>query len=163
MSAKNLLSMKTLRIMQARLKGWMLERSARERVLILMTLSALSVWFLWAALVTPLAQWRDDTEREARAWERRLTWLETQPRAEARSELRPSVLTTSIGDCGLQLLRVNQESEAILVTLQEQSFECVLDWLMRVEADHGIQVEQLRLQAGQRAGSISGTLRFQGD
>ncbi len=162
MNDKSLLSIKPLRSAQVRLKGWLLGRGARERVLILMAFFTLGLWLLWAILLIPIEQWKDDAQRETGAWERRLSWLETQPRSETRSELRPSVLTTSIGNCGLQLLRVNQESEAILVTLQEQSFECVLDWLIRVETGHGIQVEQLRLQAGQRAGSVSGTLRFRG-
>ena len=141
----------------------MLGRSPRERVLILVAMSVLGLWLLWGVLLTPIDEWRTDAERESGAWERRLTWLETQPRTQTRSQLRPSILTSSVGSCGLQLLRVNQESEAILVTLQEQSFQCVLDWIMRVEADHGIQVEQLRLQAGQGSGSVSGTLRFAGE
>ena len=132
-------------------------------MLISVALAILGLWLLWGVLLSPLQDWREGSEREASAWEGRLDWLETQPRTQTRSQLRPSVLTSSIGSCGLQLLRVNQESEAILVTLQEQSFKCVLDWLIRVETDHGIQVEQLRLQAGQRVGSVSGTLRFSED
>ncbi len=148
---------------KATLRSWTLQRSPRERILIAIALSGVGLWLLWSVLLTPLDEWREDAQREAGAWERRLVWLETQPRTQTKSELRPRVLTSSIGGCGLQLLRVNQESEAILVTLQEQSFECVLDWLIRVETDHGIQVEQLRLQAGQRSGSVSGTLRFAED
>ena len=160
MSARMSISLKPLRGISSLLKNWMLQRSSRERMLISLSLPILGLWLLWGVLLSPLQDWRENSEREESAWERRLEWLETQPRTQTRSELRPSVLTSSIGSCGLQLLRVNQESEAILVTLQEQSFKCVLDWLIRVETDHGIQVEQLRLQAGQRVGSVSGTLRF---
>lgn len=163
MNFRNSLSLGWLRGRGAVLKNWMQERSQRERMLITIAVSGLSVWLFWGVLLTPLDNWRLEAQREAGAWERRLTWLQTQPRTQTRSELRPNVLTSSIGACGLQLLRVNQESEAILVTIQEQSFTCVLDWLMRVESDHGIQVEQLRLQAGGRPGSVTGTLRFAGE
>ncbi len=140
----------------------LLSRSRRERRLIALAGLALITWALWAGVFSPISAWRDAIEREASAWERRLQWIETQPRTQAQSELRPGVLTSSIGSCGLKLLRVNQEGTAILVTLQDQSFECVLDWLLTIEETHGISAEQLRLQAGSRQGSISGTLRFSG-
>ena len=137
-------------------------RSARERLLLLLAGIALAAWVSWAGVFSPLHAWREAAEREASAWERRLEWLKTRPRTQTRSELRPGVLTSAIGACGLRLLRVNQEGTAILVTLQDQSFACVLDWLYRIESQHGIEVEQLRLQSGQRQGSVSGTLRFSG-
>ena len=135
-------------------------RTPRERLLVALAGVFIVAWVLWAGIFAPAQSWREDAERGASAWERRLEWLKTQPRTQARSELRPGVLTSSVGDCGLKLLRVNQEGAAILVTVQDQSFACVLDWISRIEAQHGIEVEQLRLQSGQRQGSVSGTLRF---
>lgn len=140
--------------------NWLRLRSARERWLILLTCSTVLIWMLWAGVFSPLGAWRDGMEREAAQWERRLQWIETKPRTQTQSRLRPGVLTASIGNCGLKLLRVNQEGTAILVTLQDQSFACVLEWLFTIEREHGIAVEQLRLQAGNRLGSVSGTLRF---
>jgi len=140
----------------------LLSRSQRERWLIAVASLAIAVWALWAGVFSPVAAWRDAVEREARAWERRVQWIETQPRTQAQSELRPGVLTSSIGNCGLKLLRVNQEGAAILVTVQDQSFACVLEWLVTIEETHGIAVEQLRLQSGSRSGGVSGTLRFSG-
>lgn len=160
MSARISLFFKPMRTVRYAAREWMLQRSSRERTLICIAMTVLGLWLLWAVLLSPLNDWREHSEREAGAWERRLHWLETQPRTQIRSQLKPNVLTSSTGDCGLQLLRVNQEAEAILVTVQEQSFSCVLDWFIRLESDHGIQVEQLRLQAGQRLGGVSGTIRF---
>lgn len=140
----------------------LLSRRQRERWLIAVASLAIAVWALWAGVFSPVGAWRDAVEREARAWERRVQWIETQPRTQAQSELRPGVLTSSIGNCGLKLLRVNQEGAAILVTVQDQSFACVLEWLVTIEETHGIAVEQLRLQSGSRSGGVSGTLRFSG-
>ena len=160
MNASGSFSFKPLHGASSAFKRWMRQRSSRERALVSIALVGLGIWLLWGLVLSPLQEWRENSEREAGAWGRHLEWLETQPRTQTGSQLTPSVLTSSIGHCGLQLLRVNQESSAILVTLQEQSFECMLDWLIRIDTDHGIRIEQLRLQAGQRKGSVSGTLRF---
>ncbi len=141
-------------------RSWWLQRSGSERILLASILSLLGIWGLWAALLAPSSDWRFAQERDASAWERRLEWLEMHPRQALPGELRPSLLTASVGDCELQFLRLNQDDTSIQVTLQEQSFACVLDWLMQVEGDHGIEVDQLRLQAGQWPGSVNGTLRF---
>ncbi len=153
-------SMRTVATARMFVSRWLLTRSTRERWLIVFACVALGVWIIWAGVFAPVSAWRDAAERDAGAWERRLQWVETQPRTQEQSQLRPGVLTSSIGSCGLTLLRVNQEGAAILVTLQDQSFACVLDWLVSIDERHGIAVEQLRLQAGARAGSVSGTLRF---
>ena len=144
------------------IRQWLQQRSRREQILLLAVGVGLVAWVVWAGVFSPVRDWRENAEIESSAWERRVDWLQSEPRTKTRSELRPGIITSAIGSCGLELLRVNQEGEAILVTLQDQSFACVLDWLSRIESEHGIEVEQLRLQAGQREGGVSGTLRFSG-
>ena len=160
MNAKAKLLFATVRMGYAKLRDWLRNRSSRERVLLLAGSGALGVWMLLGVVILPLDAWREDQQRAAGAWESRLEWLRTQPRTQSQTELRPGVLTSSTGDCGPDLLRINQEGAGILVSVQEQSFACLLDWLLRLEKDHGIQVDQLRLQEGQQEGAVTGTLRF---
>ena len=149
-----------LRTLYSKLREWLNNRGPRERVLLLTTLCALSIWILLSAIIWPLNTWREDQQRAVIAWESRLEWLETQSRTQIQSQLRPGVLTSSVGNCGPALLRVNQEGASIVVAVQEQSFDCVLEWLIRLEEEHGIQADQLRLQSSPREGGVTGTLRF---
>ena len=149
-----------LRSFYSKLREWVNNRNTREQVLLLAALATLGTWIFLSAIIWPLNTWREDQQRAASAWESRLQWLETQPRTQIQSQLRPGVLTSSVGDCGPELLRVNQEGSSVVVAVQEQSFDCLLDWLIRLEGEHGIQADQLRLQASPREGGVTGTLRF---
>ena len=141
-------------------RNWLKLRSQRERILLLIASLGLAAWATLQLIVLPIDAWRELQEREAHAWESRLNWLKHQPRTQSPAELRPGLLTSSLPNCGLQLLRVNQEGANVLVAIQEQSFECVLDWLIQLEREHAIQADQLRFQAGSREGGVTGTLRF---
>lgn len=145
-----------------RMKALLRSRSKSERMLLLVVSVGFLVWASLQIVILPIDAWRDRQELEAGAWESRVNWLQTQPRTQSPAELRPGLLTSSLPSCGLELLRVNQEGSNILVAVQDQSFECVLDWLVQLEAEHAIQADELRFQSGSRRGGVTGTLRFNG-
>lgn len=163
MKPAHLFKIEALSAFSARFKAWLRLRSRAERVFLLIACLGLTAWAAVHFVFQPVDAWRDYQEREAHAWESRLNWLETQPRTQKPSELRPGLLTASLPQCGLELLRVSQEGAGVLVAIQDQSFECVLEWLILLEEAHAIEADQLRFQAVAREGGVTGTLRFHGN
>lgn len=66
-----------------------------------------------------------------------------------------TLITSSAGDLGLAIRRLEPEGERIRVALEDAKFESVIVWLDTLESDHSLRVVSLELDRRTAPGVVS--------
>lgn len=151
------------------LRLWWRARAARERALLAVLGGILLLLGFAYGVVQPLAHWRQDAQlrltsaqADAVAYQAQAGMLAAARDRARRSDGAPAATARSAAQAaGLGPVEVMVQADGTLsVALERARVSAVMDWLARVERDHGIAVVRLDLQRGP-TGMVDGRVELQ--
>lgn len=150
---------------------WYLAKSATDRLIIKIVSGLIVAALFYSVIWKPVSDY--NVEQQARyAMELSLSeWIALNQSALKRTTslsvggntappLLPSI-TTAANRTQLKLDRLQPDSDGgVNVTLQEQRFDQVLNWLSLLEDKQRLKVERLSIDRGDRSGNVSGQVKL---
>jgi len=151
---------------------WYANREAHERPVIAGLAFVILVALCWVAIWKPISDWRlVETNRYQNAqetWE----WIqanESNARNRARQSTSPAsgersllpLVTREANSKGIRLNRLQPEGDgAVSVVVQGQPFNVVIEWLVRLQDAHNIEVQRISVDAEGQPGLINAQIRL---
>ena len=150
------------------MKAWFESLQPRERVILLAGAVAAALIVLWAGILAPLDRSATELRAAVATKERllidvtRVQGLQPQDAAPASRGGTHSLVVlvdTTRQPHGLEFARTRPDGpNGINVTFQNASFDALVDWLIAIEANHGVVVETASFSSTRDRGLVSGQL-----
>ena len=152
--------------MRAAAATLMQSRTPRERGLIAAAAALLVVWAVAILVWQPLRSGRAALEEDLLRADQMLARVQRLPPPAGAAPVnddRPLsvIATTSAGDMGLQVRRLQPQGDAVQVQVEDASFDFVLLWIAALERDHGLRLSDLTLTRRPAPGSVAATLTLE--
>jgi general secretion pathway protein M len=150
---------------------WYAEREPSEQRVVVVVMAAVAVTVLWLGVWKPISDWRTLEHNRYQNAQSLLDWVqanEGRAREVARGggkdggnrSLLPLV-TRSADAQGIRINRLQPESNAVVsVVIQAQPFNEVLSWLHQLQANNGISVQRVSIDAEGTSGLINAQIRL---
>lgn len=144
---------------------WLESRAPRERAVLLVGAIAAAVIVLWGLIFAPLRDAAADLRTAVESKERLLIDVrraqtlapETAPRTGAGTQSLVVLVDTTRRPHGLEFARTRPDGpNGINVTFQNASFDALLEWLIAIEAEHGVVVETASFSSTRERGLVNG-------
>lgn len=139
--------------------AWFRVRTQRERILVLGAAVMLLFTGLYVGIWQPLSAMRTSALADIARYETIIARLQTiEPNAvelTTRQVAPATTITTSAGELGLAIQRLEPEGGRIRVALEEASFEEVIVWLDTLESDHSQRIVSLEIDRRPAPGVVS--------
>jgi general secretion pathway protein M len=143
--------------------GWKV-LSSREQWFLLVTVILLVLLGAYAGVIRPLQQQSREAETRLNAETNLLAWVKNQADTIVRhrqvsdnsnSDLPLNqVITSSINQFGIRLIRMQPKSEGIQVWVEPVPFNQFTDWLLFLQRDYGIRVVLMDISRGSQGGMV---------
>ena len=141
-------------------------RTPRERLLIAAVGALLLVWAAFAMVWQPLLAHRATLEADILRTDQLLARVRRLPPSSGTAPVtddRPLsvIATTTAGDIGLEVRRLQPQGDAVQVVVDEAPFDFVLLWIAALERDHGLRLTDLTLTRRPAPGTVAATLTLE--
>ena len=142
------------------------QRSPRERGLIAWAGALLVVWAVVALVWQPLWASRAGLVDSLLRTDQMLARVQHLPPPSGTAPVtddRPLsvIATTTAGDMGLQVRRLQPQGNAVQVQIEDAPFDLVLLWIAALERDHGLRLSDLTLTRRPAPGTVATTLTLE--
>jgi general secretion pathway protein M len=152
---------------------WYASREPHEQPIIAVLAIAIVAAVLWLAVWKPISDWRTlEANRYQNAqttWE----WIQANEAA-ARERARAAdaasggsdrsllpLVTREANSRGIRLNRLQPEGDgAVSVVVQAQPFNAVVEWLVRLQEAHSIDIQRISVDAEGEPGMINAQIRL---
>ena len=141
-------------------------RTQRERLLIAGVAGLVLVWAGFALVWQPLWAARASLAAGILRADQMLVRVQRLPPPAATAPViddRPLavIATTTAGDMGLQVRRLQPQGAAVQVALEDAPFDFVLLWIAALERDHALRLTDLTLTRRTGPGLVAATLTLE--
>lgn len=152
--------------MNAALATLLDQRTPRERALIGGAGALLLLWAVVALIWQPLWDSRAGLVADLMRADQMLARAQRLPPPSGAAPVtddRPLsvIATTTAGDMGLQVRRLQPQGDAVQVTLDDEPFDIVLLWIAALEGDNGLRLTDLTLTRSPAPGTVTATLTLE--
>ena len=142
------------------------DRTPRERLLIAGVAGLVLVWAVFALVWQPLWTARASLEADILRADQMLARVQRLPPPTGAAPVtddRPLavIATTTAGDMGLQVRRLQPQGDAVQVVVEDAPFDFVLLWIAALERDHALRLTDLTLTRRTGPGLVAATLTLE--
>ena len=142
------------------------DRTPRERMLIAGMAGLVLVWTVFALVWQPLWTARASLAAGILRADQMLARVQRLPppaNTPRVTDDRPLavIATTTAGDMGLQVRRLQPQGAAVQVALEDAPFDFVLLWIAALERDHALRLTDLTLTRRTGPGLVAATLTLE--
>jgi len=153
---------------------WLKQQNQRDQIALLVCALCVSLAVLWVAIIQPVTNAANNSERRLqnstaslariKSMAANLQYYQSQNNQRASSSRISivGVIDQSSRAVGLNFSSVNPSSngEQATVRFDNADLANLLQWLYGLENTHSATIEDLRLNSGQQAGYVSGSIRI---
>ncbi len=150
-----------------RLSAWWLQRTPRERVLVIGMAAVAALYLVMVAAVDPLLAARREAQASIESSEAAMARLAalpagaTAPAAQPSSQPAAAILTETATDFGLSIRRIEPEGDGARLTIEDADFSSILRWIDALETEHGLHVMAIEMDRRPEPGVVSANLTVQ--
>jgi len=157
------------------MKAWWVERTLREKNLLVSAFVALVLMLGWAGVIHPLTLRQDALHARIQAQRNSLAQLQearrlsetlpdaTAPRADRAVQSLASAVEQGLRLAGLAaaIRRIEPAGPGELsVQLEQAAFDPLVQWLQKAATDPGAEVVELAIEPAEPAGTVNARLRL---
>ena len=156
------------RMRESSLGRWYAGRSNSDQRILLVMTGLILATSCYAGVWQPLADFSERSRLEHARAQGMADWIALNESALAQAQSRltqgstdaaPTV-TRSARQAGITLSRLQPESSGgVSVSIENEPFEAVVEWIARLEADQGLIVERITVDRSEQPGRVDVQLR----
>jgi|GEM_PF-5067454 len=146
-------------------RTWYVMRPARDRRALLMLTAALLAGSIYLLAWEPLAQWSEARKQDYLYQQSINTWLHSElPKAHNQQQTTHqdlSALTVRLAQrTGITLGKVQPDRKGLSVWVEDAAYQKLLTWLVLVHNQHGVAIDQVRIEQLSDKGRVKSYIRL---
>lgn len=153
-------------IMPGGLAAWWMQRSGRERLLLLILGAGLAAYLVVVAVAQPLLAARDAALTRIGSHEVALAQLAALPEGgvaprPADSRPVPAIVTETAPAFDLAIRRIEPEGNGARLVIEDAGFAEILTWIEALEREHGLRLAAIEIDRRPEPGIVSARLTLE--